>query len=628
MLDAVHELWKTAEALCFPGVLVQDIQVLGEIHGRLFSIREEEEYAQRGGARYAGNVAVTNTRVLPMEVHAENKEDEEEYGGPTDAAQRGEEMMHRTRNRPSCSVPLSSPGCASGLPGVSNGVETRRRSCSTRGKLSQFSLLLRWRIHQIADSILRVAGGILPLVRLFYPSAVPKSVCRSSLLISSSSDACTSRMGRPPFQRCGPERVTAMAFHPYRPLLAIAIDEGGSGSQARVQVVDVVKSSFAAPLSLSCVLTHAFQKRVEVLAWKPFSEDVLAVGCESGVLLWSLEAGEKVSSSSSQNVAGGGCAPGLEKYDVERPFEERFPTFRSPASPSSSSVPLDSSTFSSRGRSSRSACCVFYPFCSPGIPVTSLAFSNQTGRFLACGSRFYTLLSLVDVTAPPCDEHRRIKWTPSLDGGSEGVQFAAMTDAFVLSLTCGHASVTVTPMRLPGSGRVGSAVDEDGGVCVVSSSKRIATPFPVVAAKPAMGVMNGEDIYYYFLQLWGMEGLVLARLELSQTSLHVVSLISTRVERGIGGLVRTFACSKRRLWIATETGHLLVMYYHRQHYWTERGGYIGVGRTDSGHVVLIPIAAATMDVSHLDSFEGFAPGSLAAIIEQSHLLHFMPCYHS
>lgn len=597
MIEAVHELWKTAEASCFSGVLVQDIQILGEIDGRLFSLHEEEEYAQRGGARYVGNVPITNKRVLTMGLDEQRNAVHDEVGRGQYSAEAEEEGM--SRNAGKC------------------------RHGSVRECLSRISLLSRWGILQTADATLRVAASILPFLRLFYPSAVPKSVARSSLLVSSSSaNSYCGRVGYCPSRKCGPERVTAMAFHPYRPLLAIVVDEGGSCSQARVHVVDVVKSTFEAPLSLSCVLTHAFQKRVEAVAWKPFSDDVLAVGCESGVLLWSLEPEEGISSFGKPNGATAEHLPGLEKYDAERPITERYPTFRSSSSVSLSSG-VASQSSSSPLCSSSHACCVFYPFCSPGIPVTSLAFSSETGRFLACGSRFYCVLSLVDVTVAPYEEHRNIKWTPSLDGGTEGLQFAPTGDEFLLSLTCGHASVTVTPLRLPGS-------TSDGGdmVSVVSTSKRIATPFHVLVARPATGLMSGGDAYYYFLQLGGMEGLVLARLELAKSSLHIVSLISTRVERGLGGLVRTFACSKRRLWVATETGHLLVMYYHRQHYWTERGGYIGAGHTDPGRVMLIPIGAASMDVSHLESFDGFTPGSLAAIVEQGHILHLLPSYHA
>lgn len=620
MLEATHELWKTVETTSLSGVLVQGSHILGEIDGRLFTLREEEEYAQRGGARYAGNISLTNRQVLSAESSFANAQNERSGTSSRNSSSLdGSTGASRSEVRPSHSFvppPASSPPS-----NFCEGEEDRYpRGRDFRRLLSRLFLTGHWKVREVANNTLRVTASLLPLIRLVYPSAVPRSVAQSSLLVGSSSSANVGHTMSSRFGNHSPEQVIAMCFHPCRPLLAVVVDEGGSGRHARVLIADIVNSSASGPLSLSHVLTHAFQKGVEAVAWKPFSDDVLAVGCESGVLLWSLEAGEGTNFFTGDDGGGKRLHPRLEKYALEKPWEECYPTFRS--SPS-----LSSSKPSSSPHLSRNACCVFYPFCGVGVSVTSLAFSNQTGRFLACGSRFYCAFSLVDVTVPPCDEHSSIKWTPSLDGGMESVEFAPRTDAFLLSLTCGHASVNVTSLSLPENWDNDSN-PSSASMRVIHSSKRIATPFPVLAAKPATGVASGEDIYYYFLQLAGVEGLVLARLDVLQSALHVISLISMKVQRGIGGLVRTFACSKHRLWIATETGHLVVLYYRRQHYWTERGGYIGVGRVDPGCLSVIPIGAAVMDVSCLAAFQGFPAGSLAAVVEQGHLLHLLPSYHS
>lgn len=619
MLEATHELWKTVETTSLSGVLVQSSHILGEIDGRLFTIREEEEYAQRGGARYAGNISLINRQVLSAESSFSNAQDGRRVtlsknGSSTDGIS-GASRSDDRASHSSAPLPASSSS--------SNFYEEEEDTCP-RGRDFRrlFSLLFltgHCQMRELANKTLRVAASLLPLIRLVYPSAVPRSVAQSSLMVGSSSGAKVGHTVYSRFRKRCPEQVTAMCLHPCLPLLAVAIDEGGSERHARVLVADIVNSSPSGPLSVSHVLTHAFQKGVEAIAWKPYSDDVLAVGCESGVLLWSLEAGEGTIFFPGDDVGGRRLPPRLEKYELEKPWEESYPTFRS-SSPLSSSKP-------SSLHISRNACCVFYPFCGTGVPVTSLSFSNQTGRFLACGSRFYCAFSLVDVTVPPCAEHSTVKWTPSLDGGMESLEFAPETDLFLLSLTCGHASVNVTSLSLPGN-RYTDSDPSSASTRVIHSSKRIATPFPVLAAKPAIGVASGEDIYYYFLQLAGVEGLVLARLDVLQNALHVISLISMKVQRGIGGLVRTFACSKHRLWIATETGHLVVLYYRRQHYWTERGGYIGIGRVDPGCLSVIPIGAAVMDVSCLAAFHGFPAGSLAAVVEQGHILHLVPSYHS
>lgn len=427
-------------------------------------------------------------------------------------------------------------------------------------------LLCKWRA--VTTRILKVTSFLFPPFRLGVPSAVFPSLRASA-------------------QRTRGERVSAIVFHPFRPLLAVAIDEVGLSHYSRVLVFDVVEDHSGIPMELCCVLTHAFQKDVRVLAWKLHSQDILAVGCEGGVLLWSLE---------PTRDENGDTPPHSRWWEGENPKplghprgeqardSNFFSTFSEKVSPKTSSL----------HDRNRSACCVFYAHCDPSAPITTLAFSNATGQFLVAGSCFHCSQMIFDVSLQPCHPSSSRKFTPSIDGGSERILFAA-DDSYVLSLTSGHASLTLTPIQ-------------EGELLV---STRIGTPFPILDAQPARGIGPA----YYFFQVGCTEGIILARVDLPGKSVEIITLISTHVHRGIGGAVRVFACSKRRLWIVTETSHLLVCDYHGE----EQLG---------GQFTLNTVGAATMDASALASFSGFNAGSLLAVIEQEEVLHLVPSYHA
>ncbi|XP_005089460.1 aladin [Aplysia californica] len=70
--------------------------------------------------------------------------------------------------------------------------------------------------------------------------------------------------------------VQALAWHPHVTKLAVALKDDS------VHV-------YSAGSSLNPILKHKLQKQVADLAWKPLSGSVLAVACESCVLIWHVE---------------------------------------------------------------------------------------------------------------------------------------------------------------------------------------------------------------------------------------------------------------------------------------------------------------------------------------------------
>lgn len=78
----------------------------------------------------------------------------------------------------------------------------------------------------------------------------------------------------------------AFAWHPYQQMFAVATSESS-----------VVVYSLTSESWLPIQLQHDFMQGVQALAWRPLSGRVLAVGCASGVGVWSLTHSRKSSST-------------------------------------------------------------------------------------------------------------------------------------------------------------------------------------------------------------------------------------------------------------------------------------------------------------------------------------------
>lgn len=346
-----------------------------------------------------------------------------------------------------------------------------------------------------------------------------------------------------------PERVAAVAFHPVIPWIAVAVEEGGIEPSARVIVYDVMEETVV------CVLTHAFQMEVEVLLWKPCSRDVLAVGCRGGILLWSLSAGR---ATTQQHPGSDGGA--------------------------SSSSPA---AYSADG----AAWALFYRV-DRGLLITSAAFNHMDGGLLACGSTVDTRLHILDVRQSPHLPTATFGCIQaSIDGGVEQVLFS-IDDSFLLSAISDHASLVMTDLSKSGY-----------------QTTVVPTPAPVQQLIEASGFSSASSSFY-FVSFKRVEGLLLIRISPS-IGIEVISTISTGIFRGVGGFVRQIACSRRRLWIAMETGHVVVCRY---------------GERDQ-RMTLLPVGVAALQAVELSNFDGCTAGSLVAAVEADGGISFIPSYH-
>ena len=135
-------------------------------------------------------------------------------------------------------------------------------------------------------------------------------------------------------------------------------------------------------------------------------------------------------------------------------------------------------------------------------------------------------MALLDVSVAPIHPHYCNRpFIASVKSGIPSLLFAR--DDVTLIATYENASViTLTSIECPSS----------------KDSVRVATTAPVLAIREAVGV----GINYYFMQFDKIEGVALAKIT-PMRGVEGMSIISTSISRGIGGLVRVMMCSGRRL---------------------------------------------------------------------------------
>lgn len=505
--------------------VLSDRRLLGEKDGRLFGSSEQAEYVTRGGAVYACRAFANNSVVGWSGASAGN--------GNGDDSGRDDDGGDSSRRAALQRRALRRGGPRRVLAHVAGGC-----------------LVLPRHLARVA---LCTAAYLLPALRIAFPAAVPRPALvgrgRRRWLLGATTTTTS------PSHSSLPERVTAVAFHPYLMVFAMAIDEGGADGGARVVVYDPILDVIIA------VLTHAFQRDVLSLAWKPWAKDVLAVGCRGGVLLWSVNGGPGSPDTASAALHSNGHTT----------------TATAAAAKECISAQAAASAFA-----------LFYR-CSPGLPVTTLAFCNGNGRYLACGSRWTARLHILDVSCGPQDKASLLcSLVPSVEGGCEQALFSD-DDTFILSAVAGAPYLSfVRTGRFP------------------FTSTTVATPGPVLKIARATGV--GPN--YFFLYTRGLEGVLLARVS-AELGVQVVSLVSTAICRGVGGAVRCVAASKRRVWVGLETGHLLLCYYNLR----------------EGHFNLMPVGVAATNATLMADFPGCATGSLLAVVEGDGAVSFIPSYH-
>lgn len=532
-----------------PQALIDDARVLGEKAGRLYGSRSAAAYAALGGATYRPLQCV-NEGVI----------------GWAEASDKGGSGVNG-RVSSSSSLQRSATGNEDGallswvsavLSWVGSFTRTsRRRACRSAtqqqrcrhcGKSGLRAALMKMCVStpHILPHLLHcaatVAAFFLPSVRMLCPSALPD--------VSRLLEARQSSKG-------GPERVTAISFHPLYMWLAVAVDAGGADGSARVVVYNVAEETVA------CVLSHAFQKDVNWLQWKPYAVDVLAVGCRGGVLLWSIGGGGGAAASAAADVGG---------------FGQREATARA----------------------------LFYRT-QRGFTVTGGAFSNRDGSMLACASMTDTQLHLLNVRQPPFSPQACVAVVvPTIDGGLHEVVFDD-EDLFMVCAVCEHPSLALVRCAVPAAGSSATAGVAPTVVGGVHQSTIVPIPAPVHRIARASGL--GQSLF--FLATKNLEGVLLARIN-PYLGVEVVSMISTGLYRGVGGCVTHFACSRRRLWMQTETNYLVVCRYG------QRGGA----------VTLLPVGVAAIEAVALASFAGCTTGSLVAVLERDGTISMIPSYHS
>ncbi|KAH8611622.1 hypothetical protein ERJ75_001002600 [Trypanosoma vivax] len=408
-----------------------------------------------------------------------------------------------------------------------------------------------WRTLQ---RILRPVTALFPLLRTVLPAIVPKP-------------AIDCIQGSYPLSKANPERITTISFHSVRMVLAAAVEEGGGS--CRVIVYDVAEEKEV------CVLTHAFQRNVHCIKWKPFSRDVLAVGCTGGVLLWCLSFGLPLMTHQRYTSAAGSFDSVSDHTGTESCVRT---SGNSRAYCNNSDVGFSTSSGEDRG-----AYCLFYR-CDAGIDITCMNFSCRDGRYLACGSREHAALHFHDIRLQPTKS--LLLRSISIEGGTQDVLFSE-DDSFAMRLISGVAMLLMT--QFPSC---------------TSTAVPTAAPVLKVARARALGPNH------FFMQCARTEGVFVTHVN-PFVGVHVIALISTGVHRGVGGAVHCIASSGRRLYIAVETGHLLVLRYGRR-----------------GVFTLIPVGTAELRAEQMAVFDGYTCGSLLAIVEADQAVVFFPSYHT
>lgn len=298
-------------------------------------------------------------------------------------------------------------------------------------------------------------------------------------------------------KRCD-DAVVAMAFHWHLPVLAVATRDAAKAH--RIQLYDVAQEA-----TMPLLLTHAFQTRgIHALAWKPLSRDCLAVGCDGGVLCWSMSAG-----TASKPRRGG------QQNDAQHPYGPLWGHL-------ADSDPM----------------AVWYE-CSPYAPVSTLVFSSN-GRYVACASEHSISMHLHDISAKPRDS--LIMESVAVEGGTCSLCFSRDDDFLVRAIRhqrCIKLMSTTT-------------------FCV----ETIQTEAPVTRAV----ALQGTSVF--LLQYAKTEGVALVRFHMNAKPgtkgdlcavMIVLGMVSTGICRGVGGAVLDVAVDGKRVFLRLKSGHILSM---------------------------------------------------------------------
>lgn len=311
------------------------------------------------------------------------------------------------------------------------------------------------------------------------------------------------------------DMVVAMAFHHHLPLLAVATRDASYAH--RVQIYDVAQES-----RMPVVLAHALQNRaVHTLAWKPFSRDALVVGCDGGVLCWSLTAG----ALANPRRAAGGVVDGGAPYEVH------------PYGPLWGSITDETPM-------------AVWLACSPAAPVSSIAFTSD-GRYIACGSEHSVSVHLHDVSVKPRDS--LVVESIAVEGGTCALCFSPADDGFLVRAIRNQRCIKLMSTSTFRT----ETITTEAPVCGI-----VALP----THKPSSTSSSPPSSSNVFvLQYANTEGVALATFHMDHGPQHrggamvILGLISTGVYRGVGGAVAQIAVDGKRLYLRVKSGHVVVV---------------------------------------------------------------------
>jgi WD40 repeat protein len=362
------------------------------------------------------------------------------------------------------------------------------------------------------------------------------------------------------------DMVVAMAFHHHLPILALATRD--ASQVHRVQLYDV-----ALEVKMPVVLTHALQSRgVHALAWKPHSRDTLMVGCEGGVLCWSITAGAAM----HQVRRNGGISQDVHPYG---------PLWGSIAD----DTPI----------------AVWLP-CSPDAPMSSVVFSSD-GRYIACASEHSTSMHVHDVSMRPRDS--LVIESVAVEGGTCSLCFAPPDDGFLVRAIRSQCRVKLLSTATFRTETIVTEAPVSGVVALEASSTTGRS------STPSAGV--------FALQYADTEGVVLAKFFMDDSPacrgaiMVVLGLVSTGLHRGVGGAVQHIAADGKRLFLRVKSGHVVVVSIacHSEQAWSVRG------------VGCIAPSPTTPAAFYMTTSPSFQKGSLLAVTHGAEV-RFFPSYYT
>lgn len=368
------------------------------------------------------------------------------------------------------------------------------------------------------------------------------------------------------------DMVVAMAFHHHLPILAIATRD--ASQTHRVQLYDV-----ASEAKMPVVLSHALQSRgVHSLAWKPHSRDALMVGCEGGVLCWSITAG--AAANVRRNEGNTFTTQEVHPYG---------PLWGNIADNTPMAVWLS---------------------CGPdSAPISSVVFSTD-GRYVACASEHSISMHLHDVSVKPRES--LVIESVAVEGGTCALCFSPSDDGFLVRAIRNQRCLKLLSTSTFRTETIATEAPVSG-IVALEAACHTTTATPTASSHRGVFVLQYADT----------EGVVFTKFHMDDgpnrrgAVMVVLGLVSTGVHRGVGGAVKHMTVDGKRLFLRVKSGHVVVVsiHCHNEQAWSVRG----VGCIAPSHTAPPAFFMTTSPSFH--------KGSLLAVTHGAEV-RFFPSYYA